>query len=96
MRKPKGKEAGSFPIFERQKLQRIYRQGGAIYGSQRNLVETSNLTVSKKRTFLNIKAAYAIFTPLNSRTRRFLLESKLNDGVGTRHVLINAPKIETV
>ena len=42
-------EAGSLSKSERQKLQRLYTQGGAAYGSVRNLVKASNLSASKVR-----------------------------------------------
>ena len=47
----KAKERGSWALSksERQKLQRLYTQGGAAYGSVRNLVKASNLSVSKVR-----------------------------------------------
>ena len=44
-------EAGSLSNYERQKLQRLYTQGAAAYGSVRNLSKTSNLPVSKVRVF---------------------------------------------
>ena len=62
MPKLKGEEAGSFPESERQKLQRLYTQGGAAYGSVRNLVKASNLSVSNMRQFLPSKPSYTKFT----------------------------------
>ena len=38
-------EAGSLSIYERQKPQRLYTHGGAAYGSVRNLVKASSLSV---------------------------------------------------
>ena len=55
MPKLKREEAGSLPKCERQKLQRLYTQGGAAYGSVRNLVRASNLSVSKVRQFFLIQ-----------------------------------------
>ena len=55
-------------ISERQKLQRFYTQGGAVYGSVRNLVKASNLSVSKVRQFLHSKPSY---TKIISATRKF-------------------------
>ena len=46
-------EAGSLSKSERQKLQRLYTQGGAAYGSVRNLVKVSDLSVSTVRQFLH-------------------------------------------
>ena len=51
-------EAGSLSKSERQKLQRLYKQGGAAYGSVRNLVKASNLSVSRVRHFLHSKLSY--------------------------------------
>ena len=49
-------------------LQRLYTQGGAAYGSVRNLVKASNLSVSKVRQFLQSKPSY---TKLALATRKF-------------------------
>ena len=68
MPKLKREEAGSRLISERQKLQRLYTQGGAAYGSVRNLVKVSNLSVSKVRLFLHSKLSYTKFT---LATRKF-------------------------
>ena len=62
MPKLKREEAGSLSKSERQKLQRLYTQGGAAYGSMRNLVKASNLSVSKVRQFLHSKPSYTKFT----------------------------------
>ena len=62
MRKLKREEAGSPSKSELQKLQRLDAQGGAAYGSVRNLVEASNLSVSKVRQFLHAKPSYTKFT----------------------------------
>ena len=62
MPKPKREEAGSVSKYERQKLQRLYTQGGAGYGSVRNLVKASNLSVSNVRQFLHSKPSYTKFT----------------------------------
>ena len=61
MPKLKRQEAGSRSIFELQKLQRLYTQGAAAYGSVRNLVKASNLSVSKVRPFLHSKPSYKKF-----------------------------------
>ena len=68
MPKPKREEAESLSKSERQKLQRLYTQGGAAYGSVRNLVKTSRLSVSKVRQFLHSKPPY---TKFNLATRKF-------------------------
>ena len=62
MPKLKTEEAGSLSKYERQKLQRLYTQGAAAYGSVRNLAKASRLPVSKVRQFLYSKASYTKFT----------------------------------
>ena len=62
MPKLKREEAGSLTIFEGQKLQRLYTQGGAVYGSVRNLVKASSFSVSKVRQYLHSKASSTTFT----------------------------------
>ena len=61
-------EAGSISKSESQKLQRLYRQGGAAYGSVRNLVKASNLPVSKVRQLLHSKL---YFIKVTLATRKF-------------------------
>ena len=68
MPKLKREETGSLSKSERQKLQRLYTQVGAAYGSLRNLVKASNLSVSKVRQFLLSKHSYSKFT---LATRKF-------------------------
>ena len=68
MPKLKREEAGSLSKSEGQKLQRLYTQGGAAYGSVRNLVKASSLSVSKVRQFLHSKPSYTKFT---FATRKF-------------------------
>ena len=68
MPKLKKEEAGSLSNYERQKLQRLYTQGAAAYGSVRNLAKASRLPVSKVRQFLYSKASYTKFT---LATRKF-------------------------
>ena len=46
MPKAKREEAVSFSKTKRQKLQRLYAQGGAVFASMRNLLKASNLSVS--------------------------------------------------
>ena len=62
MPKLKTEEAGSLSKYERQKLQRLYTQGAAAYGSVRNLAKASRLPVSKVREFLHSKDSYTKFT----------------------------------
>ena len=54
----KVEEAGSLSKYERQKLQRLYTQGAAAYGSVRNLAKASRVPVSKVRQFLHSKDSY--------------------------------------
>ena len=68
MPKLKRREPGSLSKYESQKLQRLYTQGGAAYGSVRNLVKASNLSVSKVRQFLHSTPSY---TKLTLATRKF-------------------------
>ena len=60
--KLKMEEAGSLSKYERQKLQRLYTQGAAAYGSVRNLTKAGTLSVSKVRQFLPSKDSYTKFT----------------------------------
>ena len=70
MPKLKREEAGSLSKSERQKLQRLYTQGGAAYGSVCNLVKASNLSVSKVRQFLHSKPSYTKFTLATRKIKR--------------------------
>ena len=66
----KRKEAGSLSKCERQRLQRLHTQGGATYGSVRNLVKASNLSVSKVRQFLHSKPYFTNFTLATRKFKR--------------------------
>ena len=55
-------ETVSLSNYERQKLQRLYRQGAAAHGSVRNLAKASRLPVSKVRQLLHSKASTTKFT----------------------------------
>ena len=68
MPKLKREEAGSLSKSEYQKLQKLYTQGGAAYGSGRNLVKASNRSVSKVRQFLLSNPSY---TKFSLDTRKF-------------------------
>ena len=71
MPKLKIEEAGSLSKYERQKLQRLYMQGGAAaHGSVRNLAKTSRLPVSKVGQFLHSKASYTKFTMAARKFKR--------------------------
>ena len=62
MPKLKIDEAGSLSKYDRQKLQRLYTQCAAAYGSVLNLSKASKIPVSKVRQFLNSKDSFTKFT----------------------------------
>ena len=68
----KSKERGSWSLSKsgRQKLQKLYTQGGVAYGSERNLVKASNLSVSKMRQFLHSKPSNTKFTLATRKFKR--------------------------
>ena len=68
MPKLKRVDGGSLSKSERHKLQRMYTLGGAAYGSVRNLVKASNLSVSQVGQFLHSKPSY---TKSALATRKF-------------------------
>ena len=70
MPKLKREEAGSLSKSQRQKLQRLYTQGGAAYVSVRNLVKASSLSVSNVRQFLLSKPSYTKFTLATRKFKR--------------------------
>ena len=70
MPKLKREGAGSLSKHERQKLQRLYTQGAAAYGSKRNLAKASRLSVSKVRQFLHSKDSYTKFTLAAQKFKR--------------------------
>ena len=70
MPKMKRKEAGSLWKSERKKLQRLYTEDDAAYGSVRNLVKASNLTVTKMRQVLHSKPSYTKFTPSTRKLKQ--------------------------
>ena len=63
-------EAEPLSKYERQKLQRLYTQGAAAYGSVRNMAKASRLPVSKVRRFLHSKASYTKFTLAAGKFKR--------------------------
>ena len=62
MPKQKIEEDGSLSKYERQKLQTLYTQGAAAYGSVHNLAKASRLPVSKVKQFLHSKDSFTKFT----------------------------------
>ena len=70
MPKLKTEGAGSLSKSERQKLRRLYTQGAAAYGSVRNFVKTSKLSVSGARQFLHSKHSFTKTTPATRKFKR--------------------------
>ena len=81
MPKLKREESGSLSKSERQKLQRLYTQGGAAYGSVRNLVKDSNLSVSKVTHFLDSKPSYTQFTLATRKFKRMKAFARLKNEI---------------
>ena len=82
-------EAGSLSISERQKLQKLYTQGGAAFGSVRKLMKASNLSVSKVRQFLHSKPSYTKFTFATRKFKRMKAFGRFKNGIqglGLAHV----------
>ena len=77
----KKEEAGSLSISERQKLQRLYTQGDAAYGSVRNLVKASKLSVSMLRQFLHSKPSYTKLTLATRNFKRMKVFAKSENGI---------------
>ena len=70
MPKVKKEELGSLSKSERQKLQRLYTQGFAAYGSVRNLAKAAKLSPSNVREFLHSKTSYTRFTEATRNFKR--------------------------
>ena len=81
MSKPTREEAGSPSKHERQKLQRLYTQGDAAYGSVRNLVKASNLPVSKVRQMLHSKPSNTKYTLGTRKFMRMKALARLKNGI---------------
>ena len=79
MPKLKKEEAGSLSKYDRQKLQRLYTQGAAAYGSVRNLAEASRLPVSKVRQFFYSKASYTKFISATRKIKRMRALSRFKN-----------------
>ena len=63
-------EAVSVSKYEHQKLKRLYTQSSGTCGSVRNLVEASNLPVSKVRQFLHSRRSCTKLTPATRKFKR--------------------------
>ena len=98
MPKLKRQEAGSLSEAERQKLQRLYTQDGAAYGSARNLVKASDLSVSKVRQFLHSKPSYTNFTLGTRKLKRMEAFARFKDQIWSMDLacVYKLPKIITV
>ena len=70
MPKLKREEAGSLSKTERQKLQSLFAQCGAAYGSVRNFVKASKLSLSTVRQFLHSQPFYTKFTPATHKLKQ--------------------------
>ena len=68
MPKRKIEGAGFLSRSEKQKLQKLYSEGSAAYGSVKNLTKASKLPVSKVQYFLHSKSSCTRF---NQATRKF-------------------------
>ena len=64
-------ELGSLSKSERQKLQRLYTQGFAAYGSMRNLAKAAKNSLSKVRDFLQSKTSYTRFTQAKRKSKEW-------------------------
>ena len=104
MPKLKRAEAGSLSKSERQKLQKLYTEGGAAYGSVGNLVKASNLSVSKLRQFSHSKPSHTKFTLATSKFKRMKAVARFKNEIwcmdlpcveklakdkGVRHLLVH-------
>ena len=81
MPKLKIEEAGSLSKYERQKLQRLFTQGAAAYGSVRNLAKASRLPVSKVRQFLHSKDSYTKFTLAARKIKRMRVFARFRNEI---------------
>ena len=86
MRKQKRKEAGSLSKSDCQKLQKLYTHGGAAYGSVRNLLEGSNLSVSKVRQLLHSKRSYTKFSFATRKFKRMKAFSRFKNEIWCMHL----------
>ena len=59
----------------------LYTQGGAAYGSVCNLVNASNLSVSKVRQFLHSKHSYAKYTLATQKLKRMKAFASLKNKI---------------
>ena len=81
MPRVKKKGLGSLSKSERQKLQRLYTQGFAAYGSVRNLAKAAKLSPSEVREFLHSKTSYTRFTQVTRIFRRMRAFARLKNEI---------------
>ena len=81
MPKPNKEEAGSLSKYDRQKLQRLYTQGVAAYGSVRNLAKACRLPVSKVGHFLHSKDSYTKFFLAARKFKRMRAFARLRNEI---------------
>ena len=81
MPKLKIEEAGSLSKYKRQKLQRLYTQSAAAYGSVRNLSKAGRLPVSKVRQFLHSKDSYTKFILAARKFKRMRASARLRNEI---------------
>ena len=72
---------GSLPKSERQKLQRLYTQGFAAFGSVRNLAKAAKLSRLKVREFLHSKTSYTRFTQATRKLERLRALSRFKNEI---------------
>ena len=79
MPKLKLEEAGPLSKYERRKLQRLFTQGAATYGSVRNSAKTIRLPVSDVRQILHSKAFYTKFSLATGKLKRMRAFAKFKN-----------------
>ena len=86
MPKVKKEELGSLSKSERQKLQRLYTQGFAAYGSVRSLAKAANLSPSKVREFLHSNASSTRFTQATHEFKRMRAFARFKGEIYCMHL----------
>ena len=62
--------AGFLSRSEKQKVQKLYSEVSAAYGSVKNLTKASKIPISKVQYFLNSKSSYTKFKEATRKFRR--------------------------
>ena len=81
MPRVKKEELGYLLKSERQKLQRLYTQGFAAYGSVLNLAKAAKLSSSKVRNFLHSKISFTRPTQATRKFRRLRVFARFKDEI---------------